>query len=177
MDWNKGENMNDDEFKKRKQRLMKRSGFNPDIDVANLSSEMARIASFVFSVGVVKAIAEAKMNTAESRIKIMKAKVKKYIKRKALEQGEKITIPELDAAVESHKQVIAAIDEHIVLQYDHNVCWAAYTAATTKANQLTNMSMNYRKELDAGIGSKVKEARTRKKVEGFETKHLKRKGK
>ena len=168
--------MKNSEFEERKDRLMKRTGFNPDIDKGNLSSEMCRIPSFVFRVGVVKAMAEARMNKAEARIKIMKAKVKKYIKRKSLENGEKLTIPELEAAVESHKQVVAAIDEHILFQYDHNVCWAAYTAATTKANQLTNLSMNYRKELDAGIGSKVKEARTRKKVENFENKHLKRKG-
>lgn len=159
--------MNREEFDRRKKKLMNDHGFNPDIDISNLSREMSKIASFIYRVGVVKAMAEAKMNKAESRIKIMKAKVKKHIKKKALEQGEKLTIPELDASVESHKQVIAAIDDHISCQYDHSVCWAAASAATTKSTQLTNLSMNYRKELDAGIGNKVRDARLKKKLKNF----------
>ena len=168
--------MTNEEFEERKRQLMKKSGFNPDVDMSNLSSEMAQIASYVYKVGCVKAVAQARMDKAESRIKITKAKVKKHIKRKKLEQGEKLTIPDLDAAVESHKQVVAAIDEHIALEFEHNVCWAACSAASIKANQLTNLSMNYRKELDAGIGSKVKEARVKEKIRNFKTKkHRKRK--
>ncbi len=151
-------------FKAKRDRLMKKMRFEPDVDIASLSQEMAKISSYIYRIGIVKAEAEAKMDRAKAKIDVMKAKVARHIKKKALEQGDKMTVPELEGAVDAHKQVIQAVDEHIDRKYEHNVCWAAFSSAQSKANQLTNLSMNYRKELDAGINSKVKQQRASNKV-------------
>lgn len=143
---------------------MKRMRFDPDVDVSNLSKEMAKISAFIYRIGVVKAEAEHRMDTAKARIDVVKAKVAKHIKKKALEQGEKLTVPEVEGSVQAHKMTVEAVKNHIDCKYEHNVCWAAFSSAQLKANQLTNLSMNYRKELDAGINSKVKQKRVTNKV-------------
>lgn len=151
-------------FKEKRKALMKRMRFDPDVDVSNLSREMAKISSFIYRIGIVKAEAEHKMDTAKARIDVVKAKVAKHIKKKVLEQGDKLTVVELEGYVQSHKMTIEAVNNHIDRKYEHNVCWAAFSSAQSKANQLTNLSMNYRKELDAGINSKVKLKRVADKV-------------
>ncbi len=151
-------------FKEQTKVLMKRFNYDADVDRGNLSKEMARVSSFIFRIGVVKAEAEAKVDKAKARIDVIKAKAGRRIKRKALDKGDKLTVHELNAKIDCSKQVQEAIQDHIDRKFDHNVCWAAANSASAKANQLTNISMNYRKELDAGISSKVKEQRAGDKV-------------
>lgn len=151
-------------FKKQTKVLLRRFNFSTDVDRGNLSKEMAKISSIIFRIGVVKAEAEARMGQAEARIDVVKAKVGRRIKSKVLEEGDKLTIPELVARVQCSKQVQEAIQDHIDQKFKFNVCWAATNSASAKANQLTNISNNYRKELDAGIHSRVLEQRASDKV-------------
>jgi len=146
---------------------MKKMGFHPEIKRTQLSREMAKIPSFVFMIGVVKAEAEAKKGRAEDRKKIIKAQVEKKIRKRALDDGDKLTEADLKARVNASKRVIKARKDLIEKTYDFNVCWAAATSAKTKSDQLTNISMNYRKELDAGIHSRVKESRAKDKASKF----------
>lgn len=146
---------------KHKKLRMKFKGF-VKVDKSGLNREMIEIASISFAVGEIKATSEYEQDMAEKNLEVTEARIDKSIrdkfsgKRKPSEQQIKnMTI--------RHPKVIAAREAFIEAKWKHNLCWAATNAVAQKGNQLTNLAYNYRKELDRGVGGKVKQSAAREK--------------
>lgn len=159
----------DDKFKQARDKLLKRLNvkfFNEEISKDTMNREMSRIHSQIFSVGLLKAEKERNMNKAKAKMIVMKAKVDKKIRKTA---SKKPSEREIEKRVACHPSVCRAADEYADAKFEFNVCWAAVNALNAKADQLANISYNYRKELETIRGSKVretkvKEARVKRKL-------------
>jgi len=128
------------------------SGFenNAKLNRSKLSSEMARNSSLVFNIGMIKSDAELQMDTAENRIKLIESKVDKSI-RKKFKGKKKPSEANIKAMIGTHSMVVEAVDQYLETKWKHSVCWAAVNSITQKGQQLTNIGLMRRKELDAGV--------------------------
>lgn len=146
---------------KHKKLRMKFKGF-VQVDKARLNNEMIQIASITYAVGEIKATSEYEMNMAEKNLEVTEAKIDKSIRDK-FSGKRKPSEQQIKSMVLRNPKVLAAREAFIEAKWKHNICWAATNAVSQKGNQLTNLAYNYRKELDRGLGGKVKESKVREK--------------
>lgn len=150
------------ELRKKHKKLREKFSLFTKLDKARLNTEMQRISSMTYSVGETKATAEYEMDMAESRLEVIEAKTDRRIRAKFTGK-RKPSEQQIKSMVLRHPDVMRAREAFIEAKWKHNLCWAAVKAMDQKGNQLTNMAYNYRKELDRGLGSKVKEDRMKEK--------------
>lgn len=152
---------NESKFTKARDRLLKKLNikfFSDAITKETMNREMSRIHSQIFSVGLLKAEKERSMNKAKAKLIVMKARVDKKIRKTA---KKKPSEKEIEKRVACHPSVCSAADEYADAKFEFNVCWAAVNSLNAKADQLANISYNYRKELETIRGSKVRENKAR----------------
>lgn len=143
-----------------KEKLSKRMNVWSKVTKETLSKEMAQQASRVFWVGEQKANAEYELDRAKSNLKVVKAKVEASIRKRA---SKKPTEKEIEGRVAKHDLVCKAADLVAEKKRIFNILWAAQNSLNSKGEQMTNMAYNYRKELDAGNRSRVREESAKQK--------------
>lgn len=136
------------------------------VDKSNFKYEMTKVADQIFYIGQIKAEAEYELSKAETKLKMAKAKADKKIRLSCIGK-KKITDKEAEHQVRLNKNVVKAAELYADKKYKLELCWGAFTAITHKSQQLTNMSNNYRKEMDAGIRTKIKAKQAADKMKNF----------
>ena len=144
--------------KKENERLLEMMKINK----TDLSGDMRKNPALIYRMGVLKSRAEKSVSRAESNLDIVKAKASRRIR---LEKG-KVTEKEISYDLSLNKKVIAANEEWIDSKHVFNMYKSAVKALDDKSTMLTNLSYNYRKELDHNI---VKESREERVKEKFRT--------
>lgn len=155
-----------DDLKAKHQGLLDRFKMFTRVNRENLSKDMARNSSLMFHVGEMKAQAEFAKDKAERKIELAEARADKRIRSK-YNGKKKPSEQQIKGMVQLDAEVKAAKDEFIEAKYKHNVCWSAVSSIAEKGNQLTNLAYNYRKELEHGTRSRVKEERAKHKADGM----------
>lgn len=156
-----------------KERL-KNMGMWEPITLRKLSKEMAHQHSNTAFVGVMRARAEANKNRASAKLKVTKARVDKML-RKKYRDGKKPSEKEIENRVVCHSLVCEAADEYLKAKFEFNILWAMVTSMSQKAEMLTNLAHDRRKELSSGQNSRVmREERVKNKLSNVSTKRKKR---
>lgn len=154
--------MTENELKLKYKSMRERFKGLVQVDKSRLTKEMTEIASNVFVIGDAKAQAEYDMGMAEKNLEVVEARIDKKLRTKPSGK-RKPSEAELKRMVARHSLVIAAHQQFAEAKYKFNVCWAAVNAITQKGTQLSNLAYNYRKELDSGMASKVRETKAQNK--------------
>lgn len=139
------------------------AGFKRQVKInrANLSKDIARNSSYLFSAGLNKSFAEKLRDKAKVNVEVVRAKVREKIEKS---KGDKrLTIPQLESRVSSHPEVIQAEMDLVEAKYAFNVCFSAVESLKEKGQQLTNLAYNYRKEMEHGYVKEAKEKRVKDK--------------
>lgn len=152
--------MTERDLTKKHKTMLEKFNMMTRVDESDLSAQLAKNSSLMFSIGVMKADAEFQKDTAENRVKVMEAKVDKMIRN---ESKRKPSEEAIKKRIARHPKVIAAQRAYHEAKWKFNVCWTAATSISQKGEQLTNMAYNYRKELEHGVKSRVSNANKKAK--------------
>ena len=116
----------------------------------------------MFTIGLKKSEAEYLMDKAKSRYEMLIATVKREISN--ARSKKKLTIPQIEAKAKSDKRVRRALNEYNEAKYIYNVTDIAFKYIKEKGQQMTNLAMNYRKELEHGYIKESKGDRVNHKM-------------
>lgn len=152
-----------EKLKKKHQEKIERFQKWVKVDRNNLDSELAMNSSRMYSTGLKKSEAEFLMEKAKAVMKQIKARVKMKWS-KASVGGKRITIPQLDAKVESDPEVMKAEMDYIDAQYVYRICESAFQSIKEKGQQITNLANNRRAELTYKYVKEGKEDRVNEKA-------------
>lgn len=154
-------------YKKKRQKLKSMVKVKRNSLEQELSMNPARL----FSAGINKTNAEFIMGKAKANLKSTKARIKLKWSRKTV-GGKKLTIPQLDAQVDSDKDVMKAEIQFLEAQYVFSLCETAVHAMKEKGQQLSNIAYNHRAEMNYGH---VRESKEHRLKEEFNKKNKKNK--
>ena len=129
-----------------KKNKKKEQSFKLWVKISNLEEDREKNPSRMFFVGKNLAKAELIMDKAKSYYSQMKAKARlKYAQKKV--NGKKLTIPTVDAKVESDSKVLKAESDYLEAKYFFNLCKTTIVAMKDKGQQLTNITNSRNAEL------------------------------
>lgn len=150
------ENNNGEKIIKMKQRhkkLLDRLGLMTKVDKENLTDEMCKNSSRMFTINLLKADAEFIRDNAEDAIKIIEAKIDRKVR---VSSDKKLSEQAIKQKIIIHPSVVQARERYAEAKWKCNVCWAAVSSIAQKGEQLSNLGYNYRKELEHGVKDRIK---------------------
>ena len=125
------------------------------INSGNLDREIDEVSSKLFSVGLKLGEAELIRDKLKTKLKQINAKARlKWSKKKI--KGKSLTIPKVDAYVDTDPDVMAIEELLNEANYVLNICKSAASSMKEKGQQLTNVANNRRAELNKNIRHRKK---------------------